>query len=86
MYLQCSFFYSRITHSAQLSIIFTANKRASLNFLQRALTHFNSSECLSGRSATHQKATLPLLCFQKLLMLLNPFKILREWQIHIQFP
>lgn len=40
--------------------------------LRCALAHFNSSSCLSGTSATHQKATLPLLCFHKLLMLLNP--------------
>lgn len=33
-----------------------------------------------------KKATSPLLCFEKLLMLLNPFKVLREWQIHIRFP
>lgn len=38
-----------------------------------ALAHFNLSSCLSGTSATHQKATLPLLCFHKLLMLLNLF-------------
>lgn len=65
---------------------FIANAWSFFNLFQWALARLNSSKILSGRSATHQKATFPLLCFQKLLMLLNPFKILREWQIHMRFP
>lgn len=50
------------------------HSQQALSFSSRrcALAHFNLSSCLSGTSATHQKATLPLLCFHKLLMLLNP--------------
>lgn len=64
----CSFYLEQLQRSAQVLKIFTANKL----FPSAPTAHFNSSSCLSGTSATHQKATLPLLCFHKLLMLLNP--------------
>lgn len=66
--------------------VFTAKEPSSANRFQRVFALPNSPKCFSGRSATHQKATFPLLCFKKLLMLLKPFKVLRELQIHIRFP
>lgn len=85
-YCICSSLHHHTFGSGTHHNVFTTNKWSFLNIFQHALTLLNSFKCLSGRSATHQKATFSLLCFQKLLMLLNPFKILREWQIHIQFP
>lgn len=33
-----------------------------------------------------KKATFPLLCSLEIINVAQPFKILREWQIHIRFP
>ena len=43
--------------------------------------HLSSSKRLSGRSGAHRKATFPLSCLKKLLMLLKPLEVLREKQI-----
>lgn len=63
---EAAFFFGFLPSSTIYDVI-VASKRC----LDQG-SHFSPTKCLSGRSGAHQKATFPLSCLKKLLMLLKP--------------